>query len=365
MAFSPKTRDRAWVGTIHVANMQKSGLTKEQYENPEFLADYFTHLWEVSGKDRKAGIAVCVSSTGIYHAHIACYGNTTTLKTVSDVLFQSHIEPQLGGKKALTDYLLKNGAYAEKGEQVLCTKGLEVIEDNQGNRNDLANIDKLLKQGCTPSEIMNSDFAYRKYEKMIKSAFLDIRIKNTPIVKEMHNEWHVGDTGTGKSYYYTQLCKENSPENIYITSDYQNGGFDYYLEQGAPPIIFLDEFKGNIPYGKLLTILDKYSRTQTHCRYVNTYNLWTTCIITSIFPPEEAYSLMVTNDTQNRDTLAQLMRRLNKIVYHYIKEGEYKTFSISASEYVDYKNLKQRALADEDGFVPISDTSNIVKNINI
>ena len=46
MAFSPKTRDRAWVGTIHVVNMQKSGLTKEQYENPDgtpitFDEDYF------------------------------------------------------------------------------------------------------------------------------------------------------------------------------------------------------------------------------------------------------------------------------------------------------------------------------------
>jgi hypothetical protein len=353
MSFSPKTRDRAWVGTIHITNMEKAGLTREQYENPEFLSDYFTHLWESSGKDRKAGIAVCVSSSGVYHAHIACYGNTTTLKAVSDILFQSHIEPQLGGKKDLTSYLLKEGKYAEKGEQVLCTKGLEIIEDRQGNRNDLEDIAELLKQGYTPAEIMETNFSYRRYEKIIKSAFIDIRIKETPLIKETHNEWHVGSSGSGKTFYYFQLCEKYSSDKIYITTDFENGGFDFYIEQGAPPILFLDEFKGNMKFSQLLTILDKYSRTQTHCRYANTYNLWTTCIITSIFPPEELYASMVANDMQKRDKLEQLLRRLDKIVYHYVKDGEYKSFSIPASEYTNYENLKQRALADNDGFVPI------------
>ena len=87
------------MGTIHIANMVKAGLTKEQYENPEYLADFFISLWENSGKGRKAGIVVCVSLDNCYHCHIACYGNTTTLKKVSDILFQSHIEPQLGGKE--------------------------------------------------------------------------------------------------------------------------------------------------------------------------------------------------------------------------------------------------------------------------
>lgn len=66
--------------TFQIANMEKSGLTKEQYENPEYLADYLCELWENSGKGRKAGVAVCVSLQGLYHAHIAAYGNTTTLK---------------------------------------------------------------------------------------------------------------------------------------------------------------------------------------------------------------------------------------------------------------------------------------------
>lgn len=169
MAFSPKMRGRCWIGTIHIANMIKAGLDKKDYENPEFVADYFINVWESSGTDRKAGIAVCLSADGCYHAHIACYGNTTTLKKVSDILFQTHIEPQLGGKDQLRAYLLKEGKFAEKGEQVLCTKGLDVIQDKQGNRNDLDEIEALLNDGLTPEQIFETSFRYRKYEKMIKA----------------------------------------------------------------------------------------------------------------------------------------------------------------------------------------------------
>ena len=126
---------------------------------------------------------------------------------------------------------------------------------------------------------------------------------------------------------------------------------DYYLDQGAPPILFFDEFKGNIRFEQLLIMLDKFSRAQIHSRYANIYTLWSRCIITSIYPPEEAYSFMVEESNRERDKLKQLLRRLNVIVYHYIQDGEYKTFSLPASEYINYEDLKQRALSDKDGFI--------------
>ncbi len=348
--FSANTRGRAWVGTVHITNMENAGLSKEEYENPELLADFLIKTWNESGKGRSSGVSVCVTEKGLYHAHMALYGNLTTLGNVSKIMFNSHIEPQLGGKKELRGYLQKEPPYDEKGEQVLYTKGLDNVKNVQGQRSDLEEIEELLKQGYSPAEIMEISFAYRKYEKMIKSAYIDKRIKETPLIKEMHNEWHVGASGSGKTYYYYELCKEHTEEKIYMATDFENGGFDFYIEQGAPPILFLDEFKGNMKYNQLLTILDKYSKTQTHCRYTNTYNLWTTCIITSIFPPDEVYSFMVEADKRERDKIDQLLRRLDLIVYHYKQNGEYKTFSIPASEYIDYSDLKQRALGDKDGF---------------
>lgn len=85
--------------TVHIKNMQAMGLSEEEYHNPEYLADVLTALWNESGKGRTSAVAVCESADGCYHAHMAVYGNTTTLKKVADILFQSHVEPQLGGKK--------------------------------------------------------------------------------------------------------------------------------------------------------------------------------------------------------------------------------------------------------------------------
>ena len=357
--FSIKTRGRCWVGTINVANMQNAGLNKEEYENPEFLAKFFIDKWEQSGKGRKAGIAVCVSAQGLYHAHIACYGNTTTLKAVAEILYGSHIEPQLGKKEELKNYLLKNGEYEEKGETVLHTVGLDVIEDNQGARNDIEEIESMINEGYTPNEIFDLSITYRKYTKLIKEAFLRKRTKDMPIIKEMFNEWHVGNSGTGKTYTYIQLCEEYGEDNVYMLTDFENGGFDLYLEQGAPPILFIDEFKGGLKFGQLLNILDKYSKVQTHCRYANTCNLWEKVYITSIFPPEELYESLVNDDKRKRDNIQQLLRRLNTIVYHYVEDGKYKTYSMPANEYLSYRDLIRRATADKDDFIKVTDNEEI------
>lgn len=348
LAFFPDTRGRCWVGTIHITNMVKAGLTKEQYENPEFLANYFISLWENSGKDRKAGIAVCVTLDGCYHCHIACYGNTTTLKKVSDVLYQSHIEPQLGGKEQLKAYILKEGKYSEKGEQILYSKGLEVIEEKQGSRSDLDEIEKLLEDGYTPEQIFDESFRYRKYEKMIKAHYLHKRIKDTPLVKDMWNEYHFGSSGSGKTYTYIRLSNQYKIDEIYLCNDYANssssgGGFDFYSNNPAK-IIVLDEFRGNIPFSNLLSMLDVYSRNQQHARYQNVYNLWLSVIICSIYPPEEVYKFMVDDAQRSVDSIKQLIRRLNIIVYHWKdREGHYRSYTMSAKDYVNAYDIKQRA----------------------
>lgn len=349
MPFSINTRGRCWVVTIQVENMLIAGLTKEEYEEPEFLADYMINVWEKSGKDRTAGIAVCRSAVGLYHAHMACYGNTTTLKKVAQILFKSHVEPQLGGKDELKSYLLKEGKYQEKGEEVLFTKGIEVIQCVQGKRNDLIEIEELLDEGATPEQVFDTSFRFRKYEKMVKAEYINDRIKKTPIFKEnMFRVWVTGESSTGKSFYYKQLADEVGAEQIYLASDYEAGGLDYYIEMGAPPILFLDEFKGNMKFSQLLVILDKFSRAQIKCRYQNTYCLWDTVIITSVFPPDEVYSFMVEDDRKNRDSIKQLLRRLDEIWYKYRDEdGEYRTYKIPANEYVNYEELKRRATSKE------------------
>ena len=65
---------------------------------------------------------------------------------------------------------------------------------------------------------------------------------------------------------YIRLSNQYKADDIYLCNDYANsgssgGGFDFYCNNPAK-IIVLDEFRGNIPFSKLLSMLDVYSRNQ-------------------------------------------------------------------------------------------------------
>ena len=351
---------RCWVATIQECNMRASGLTEEEYKKPDILAHHFTKIWENSGSGRKAAIAVCMSNKGCYHAHMACYGNTTTLNTVAKVLFNSHVETQKGTKKQLTDYFIKDGKYkSQNNEKVLYTLGLENIQDRQGKILHSENIQDLINQGLSPKDIFYNNFNYRRQAKEIYQAHLDKRLKDTPIIKNMKVYWHTGESGSGKSYFYLTLCNKHGEENIYMINDLQNGDFDNYIVNGSPNILFIDDLKDEIKYKQLLTTLDVYSRTQTHCRYVNAYNLWTEVHITSIFPPEGIYERLIPEELREQDSLKQLIRRITYIVYHYVEKGKYKSYSMPSSQYINYDDLKAKALADNEGFLKVTDISQI------
>lgn len=359
MGFSSKTRSRCWVVTCQIANFIKAGLIKRDYENYEFLAKFLVGLWENSGNGRKAAFSICISEKGLYHAHGALYGNVTTLKKVADVFFQSHVEPQLGGKKELRGYLEKTPPYDEKGEIVLFTFGLENIEERQGKRSDLDSIEEMLNNGSTPQEILAVSFSFRRYEKGIKSDYIDRRLRETPLIKEMKCEYIFGKSGVGKSYEYKKIAEKEGIDNIYFMTDYHNGGLDFYMTQGAPHILFIDDFKGGMPYSTLLMILDKYSRGQIHSRYTNCFCLWDSVIITSVYSPEEAYEIMVSEERRDTDTIVQFLRRLNTITYKYVEGGEYKSYSIPANEYKNAEDLIAKANDFRNGFVKVEDNLDI------
>lgn len=257
---------RAFFITSNIGSMQKTGLSEKEYMTPAIVANHYKTTWENSGEGRTAGIVVCKSANGVYHLHGGLYSkDPTTFQQVAKIMFDSHVEEQKATKKQLTAYLLKQPPYDEKGETVLYELGIGCIKDIQGKRSVFEEIDYCLAQGMTPSEIMRNGSHLRYYEKVIKSAYMDKRIKETPIIKDMHVEYHFGPARSGKTYTYVKLCEQYPEESIYMVNDYDNGGFDKYLELDAPPILFLDELKGvGMSYGQLLSVLDVYSIKQTH-----------------------------------------------------------------------------------------------------
>lgn len=125
---------------------------------------------------------------------------------------------------------------------------------------------------------------------MIRQAFFDRKRQNVPPIRDVKVHLIVGPPGSGKSYHYYTLCKQHGEDAVYLVSDYQNGGMDHYA---AEPILFLDEFKGQISYALFLALTDRY-KIQVHARYVNGMGIdGRKCISLLPCPQKSLYNLMV------------------------------------------------------------------------
>lgn len=317
---------------------------------PQEMVNNAIELWCADKPQRSCAVNYEIGDTGNHHMHMVLEDPSKVRFSAIKKLFPSiHIEPTRGNKEQAEDYILKRGCFEEKQHTVIVPAVFRgTIKANQGARKDLDIIQELLEQGQTPNDIMDISINYRKYETLIRKQYFRMKQKDAPTQREVKVIWHVGESGCGKSFTYTKLCEEHGKDAVYLLTDYDNGGFDNYC---AEEILFMDEFKGNIRFQTLLNYLDKYP-VQVHCRYANAYALWTEVHITSVFPPEEAYYSMVDPSMRDKDKKTQLFRRIETIVYHYQKDGEYKTFCIPMDEYVDYESLK--TLAWNNGFMPVS-----------
>lgn len=151
----------------------------------------------------------------------------------------------------------------------------------------------------------------------------------------------VGPPGSGKSYHYPMLCEQHGEENVYMMSDYQNGGLDHYA---AEPILVMDEFKGQLPFAVFLAMTDIY-KVQIHARYANVWALWQEVYITSVYSPEDLYTLMVPLERQTVDSIGQMLRRITDITYCYNEGADYQRYTIPMSAYRGLDQLKADAMS--------------------
>lgn len=302
--------------------------------SPEEICERLRDEWLQVSPTRTGAWAYCISKDGLIHVHMV-------LEDVSSMRFSQikreyaigvHLEPTKGSKKQAEDYINKRPPYNEKGERVICVVKAGEIRGNPGARTDIQMIKKLIDAGRTPQEIFDVDFSYRRYEKQIKGAFFRKRFLETPPCRDVKVHYVVGESGTGKSHLYAELCEQQGEENIYMVSDYSsNGGFDLY---GAERILFMDEYKGQLPYDTLLSILDKYKK-QLHARYSNVWMLWNEVYITSVYTPWEIFEFTVKEQQRKVDTLTQLMRRISDIIYCWSDESGFHRHVIPTTVFQD------------------------------
>lgn len=312
---------------------------------PVEIADKVLEEWIEGNPTRTGAVAYCVSADGLQHLHLVLEDTKAMRFSVVKKAFPSmHIEPTKGNKEQAEDYIHKRGKFEEKGEEVVYIAQHGQIKGAQGARRDLSIIDDLLEQGKTPNEIMAMNIMFRKYEKMIKDAYFDKRVKETPFLRDVNVVWHVGESGSGKTYSVMKLIEDKGEENVYFISDYEGGGLDKYAGES---ILFLDEFRGQIRYSTLLGMLQGYKQ-QFHARYTNVIGLWNEVHISTVLPPEDVYKNMV-SDNRNVDTIKQLMRRIRTIVYHWKDSDIYNSFELSMNDYKNYEGLKSRAISSYKG----------------
>lgn len=320
---------------------------------PEELCEKILDIWCGESTGRTGACAYCISALGLHHLHIVCEDcKPFRWSEVKKTFPRAHIEPTRGNKNQAEDYIYKRGKYAEKGEQVICIKFHGEIKGAQGMRTDLLEIGSYIADGLRPKDILDKDIRYYKHENIIRAAYYRKREKETPVLRDMTVHYHVGLSGTGKSYSYVQLMNDN-PDDVFLVNDYCNGFLDDY---NGESILFLDEFRGQIPFSLLLCLLQGYKQ-QFHARYRNVTGLWTQVHITSVVPPERLYARMV-SDNKEYDTYEQLRRRMTEVIYHYKdKNDQYKQSKIPINEYISFDGMVSRVMGKElkDGFVQMSE----------
>ncbi len=308
-----------------------------------------------------------IGENGNYHTHLyILLGKKKRWSSVQRAFPHSHIEEKvLGSPQECRAYIRKEGDRHKKKRET----NLSETFYEEGNipqftiSNDraemLLQIEDMINQGMRPEQIMEQSIVFRQYDTIIRKAFFAKRLKDTPPLREIRVIWHIGASGSGKSFTYSRLCKEHGEEEIFFASDYSNNCTALFDGYEGQRILFLDEIKtDSFKYGLLLQIFQGY-KAQIHSRYNNVYSLWTEIHATSIFTPDELYDSMVALSSRSIDSKTQLLRRITDYVYHYKNGDEYCTYSIPASEFKSYKDLKERAEGKSGDFRNSDESDNV------
>ncbi len=352
--------------------------TKEKYDKQRdqfFICinnplDYgYTHetIKQIIRDKFKHAIFYCmadeISTTGTPHTHLYILlakkkRRSAALRALPHCHFESEVR---GTPQQVVAYIKKEsendkqktrveGTYEQWGE-------LPAVPPTANKNEILLQIESLIAQELRPEEIMSRSILFRQYESIIRKSFFSHRYALTPVKRDVKVYWHVGASGTGKSYTYVKLCEQYGDDEVFFTSDFTNRCSALMDNYQAERILFIDELKkGCMPYEMLLQILNGY-RVQLHARYSNVCSVYSEVHITSIYTPQEIYNESVEYKNQEIDSISQLMRRISTIVYHYKDKESYHTYEIQPSEFKSYKDLERKAQPESDVFKPLDEPS--------
>ena len=301
------------------------------------------------------------NNTGTYHIHIfVLLEKKKRCSSVKNAFPSAHIDIPKGTPWQNVDYVKKEGKWKNTEKSETNIKETFYEEGNlpkyfaSENRKELLETaQRMIDDGLTPNAIFNMNILFRQIESIIRKQFYSKRFSETPPLRNIKVFFHLGFSGSGKSYEYTKLCEKYGADEVYFASDYANNCTALLDTYEAERVLFLDEVKiESFKYGYLLQILQGY-RTPVHARYSNVYSLWEEVHMTSIYTPHELYEGMVGTANRAVDSEYQFLRRITDYVYHWKDDDGYHQIELPASKLQGKENelfsfFKQ--LSGEDGF---------------
>lgn len=210
-------------------------------------------------------------------------------------------------KKIPTAKIAKRAEHATAAHNyVYCSKGGDFEEigqiSNQGKRTDIEIATDLIQSGTPMREVaLNNPNTFVKFHRGLeKFQAVIIPPRDRNVAPEVICYW--GKTEKGKTrHVYEQI--EASPH--YAWGPSQGKWFDGYTGQDC---VFMDEFRGQLPFGFLLTLIDRYPM-RVEFKGGFTQMAATKFVFTSPKHPRDWYDL----SGDAHDKIDQLLRRFTKI----------------------------------------------------
>lgn len=176
------------------------------------------------------------------------------------------------------------------------------IEGAPGKRTDLIAVRDEITAGKPVSELaFENPMLYHQYGRTL-NYLEDLTLRNS--VRDPSGctgIWYFGPTNVGKSH----LAMANFDPKIMYKFEDDKGWWDGYNGQKT---VILNEFRGEIPYKRLLELCDKWNATVSRRNRPPMPFLATHMIVTSSMPPEDIYWR-----TDEKESIDQLLRRFTVV----------------------------------------------------
>jgi len=182
----------------------------------------------------------------------------------------------------------------------------------QGKRNDIIKARLLINEGKGMAQIVESIDSYQA----VRMSELILKYSEQPRKWETMIYWYWGNTGCGKTRKAYDTAQELLRTEFKDFSDepyWTSGNLKWWEGYDGHPVVIIDEFRDtHATLDQMLRLTDRYpyrvenkgGSRQLRAKYI---------FITSCYPPEELFKDASRMHRKQRDSVAQLLRRIVNI----------------------------------------------------